>query len=386
MHVVIAPDSFKGSLSAHEAAKAICEGFQEGFPHVITTLVPMADGGEGTLEALLQGLQGQRISCSVQGPLGHQIEAHYGLLEKGQTAIIEMAQAAGYPLVPHTFETLQKASTWGVGELIIHALENGAKHILLALGGSATIDGGLGAFAALGAKFYDVEGRRVPPLPENIDLIAAVDFMHLHPKVRKVPFTLAYDVTNPLLGDHGAVAIYGPQKGALTSHLPLLERRLEHLADVFVQAGGKKIASLPGIGAGGGLGLPFASLLHASLEPGALMVAKALHLVELCQKADVVITGEGELNAQTLQGKTPFYVATIAKQYHRPVIALVGALGPGYETLLHHGIDAAYSLAPGPVLKEECLQHAYPYLSSLARNVAATLYLAHPKVPHVFKT
>lgn len=386
MHVLIAPDSFKGSLSAYDAAKAIQEGFQEGFPKVTTTLAPMADGGEGTLDALLGGLQGKRIACSVQDPLGQRIEAHYGLVHDGKTAVIEMAQAAGYSFIPHHMATLQKASTFGVGELIVDALEQGAEKILIALGGSATVDGGLGALAALGARFYDAGGNLVLPLPENIGHIATLDRQHLHPRVDKVAFTLACDVDNPLLGSKGAVAVYGPQKGATADDLPLLEGRLAHLAHIFVQAGGQEVSSLPGSGAGGGLGLPFASLYGATLEPGALLVAKTLHLDKLCEHADLVITGEGELNAQTLQGKAPFRVATLAKGYHLPVIALVGTLGPGYEALLGRGIDAVYSLAKSSISKEECLQQAYPLLCALARQVAATLHRAHLESIHAKKT
>lgn len=364
MKVVIAPDSFKGSLTAPEVASAIAEGLSQVWPDATLIQAPMADGGEGTLHALIGAAGGELLTAQVTAPLGNQIAALWGRI--GDTAVIEMAQAAGLPLVPPDRRDPMVTTSQGVGELILAALDRGLRRCIVGLGGSATVDGGLGLLTALGIRFLDEEGQPLPGTGEGLVRLHAIDLSQLDPRVRETTFIAAYDVTNPLLGPHGAACVYGPQKGARPQEIPLLERGLKQLSQLMKEPA---IAHLPGSGAAGGMGAGLAGLLHAKLQPGVELIAQEIGLAGQMIGADLAITGEGELNRQTMSGKTPIGVARIAKQVGLPVIALAGRLGEGWEELLHCGIDAAIAISIGPLSLEESLARARELLVHQARQI-----------------
>jgi glycerate kinase len=358
MKVVIAPDSFKDSLSALGVAQAIAQGWQEVFPEAETILCPMADGGEGTLEAVLEVCKGEWREKTVIGPLGKPVQAKWGWLEKQKIAMIEMAQASGIQLVPPSERDACQSTTFGTGQLILDALNAGAKDIILTVGGSATNDGGTGLLTALGARLLDSNQHALPAGGLALSNLSKIDLTHFDPRIQQTRFLLAADVTNPLCGPNGASYIFGPQKGATPVQVELLDQALAHFADVSAQLLGFDKRDEAGSGAAGGLGFAAKSYLNAEFKAGVEVIAGLNQLANKISNADWVITGEGKFDRQTLNGKTVFGVSRVAKMQNIPVIVIAGTLGEGYQALYEHGVTAAFSLTNGPITLEQACEQA----------------------------
>lgn len=376
MKIVIAPDSFKESLSAAEVAAAIAAGLREVWPQAELVCRPMADGGEGTLAALIAATGGEYRERVVRGPLGEPVTAQWGWIAASRSAVIEMAAASGLQLVPPQQRDVLRACTHGTGELIRAALDAGATRIVLGFGGSATNDGGSGMLRALGARFEDAAGSPLPPGGAALAQLARIDLSGLDPRLAQVDFEVACDVDNPLCGPRGASQVFGPQKGATPEQVRQLDAALARFADVCTQTLGRDDRDLPGSGAAGGIGFAARSFLGASFRPGIELVAEVSGLEQALIGADLVITGEGRIDLQTLHGKTPMGVASIAKRHGVPVVALAGMLGEGYQQLYGHGIDAAFSLAPGPISLADALAEAPRLLRQRAADIARLWQLA----------
>jgi glycerate kinase len=370
MKIVIAPDSFKDSLSAQAVADAIALGLAEVWPDAQLIKCPMADGGEGTVESVLAACNGQWRRNEVRGPLGLPVNAAWGWLPDSHTAIIEMAEASGLQLVPLEQRDACISSTFGTGELIRAALDAGAQRVILAIGGSATNDGGAGAMQALGARLLDAQGRPLTPGGLALGQLASINLDDFDPRLGAVRFDIAADVNNPLCGPHGASAIFGPQKGASPEQVKQLDAALGLFADHCAKALGKEVRDEPGSGAAGGLGFAAKAFLGAQFQAGVEVVADLVGLGEAVKGADLVITGEGRFDAQTLRGKTPFGVARIARENAVPVIVIAGTLGEGYQALYAHGIDAAFALASGPMTLAQACREAPRLLSERASDIA----------------
>lgn len=379
MKIVIAPDSFKDSLSAEAVANAIALGLAEVWPDATLVKCPMADGGEGTVESILAACEGELRSATVQGPLGTQVDAHWGWLPDNHTAIIEMAEASGLQLVPVGQRDACISSTFGTGELIRAALDAGAQRIILAIGGSATNDAGAGALQALGVRLLDAQGQTLQTGGLALAQLAQIDLSEMDPRLAGVRFEIAADVNNPLCGPQGASAIFGPQKGASVEQVQQLDQALGHFAGLCAQALGKDLRDEPGSGAAGGLGFAAKAFLGAQFRAGVEVVADLVSLEEAVRDADLVITGEGRFDAQTLRGKTPFGVARIARQQGVPVIVIAGTLGEGYQQMYEHGVDAAFALASGPMTLEQACADAPRLLQDRARDIARVWRIAARK-------
>lgn len=376
MKIVIAPDSFKDSLSAEKVADAIAAGLADVMPHAQLVKCPMADGGEGTVEAIVAAGNGQLRRNHVQGPLGAPVEAHWGWLPDSRTAIIEMAEASGLQLLKPEQRNACITSTFGTGELIKAALDAGARRVILAIGGSATNDAGAGALQALGLGLFDAQGNSLPRGGLALAHVARIELSGLDPRLAEVRFEIAADVNNPLCGEHGASAIFGPQKGASAEQVQLLDQALGHFADHCANVLPKDVRHEPGSGAAGGLGFAAKAFLGAQFRAGVEVVAELVGLAEAVKGADLVITGEGRFDAQTLRGKTPFGVASIARAEGVPVVVLAGTLGEGYQALYEHGINAAFAIASGPMTLQDACARAAPLLTDRARDIARLLILA----------
>ena len=379
MKIVIAPDSFKDSLSAQGVADAIALGLVEVWPDAQLVKCPMADGGEGTVESILAACEGQLRRTRVKGPLGTTVDAAWGWLPQSLTAIIEMAEASGLQLVPPGQRDACISSTFGTGELIRAALDAGAQRVILAIGGSATNDGGAGAMQALGVKLLDAQGQTLAPGGLALAQLARIDLSDIDPRLTDVRFDIAADVNNPLCGPHGASAIFGPQKGATPAQVEQLDRALGHFAGLCAQVLGNDVRDEPGSGAAGGLGFAAKAFLGAQFKAGVEVVAELVGLADAVKGADLVITGEGRFDAQTLRGKTPFGVARIARQHGVPVIVIAGTLGEGYQALYEHGIDAAFALASGPMTLEQACTEAPRLLRERASDIARVWRIAKRK-------
>lgn len=370
MKIVIAPDSFKDSLSAQGVADAIAAGLGEVWPDAQLIKCPMADGGEGTVESVLAACNGGWRRTRVQGPLGVAVEARWGWLADSRTAIIEMAEASGLQLVPPGQRDACSSSTYGTGELIRAALDEGAGRVILAIGGSATNDGGAGAMQALGVGLLDENGQPLAPGGLALAKLARIDLSEMDPRLARVSFEIAADVDNPLCGPHGASAIFGPQKGASPEQVQQLDQALGHFAEHCAQVLNKDVRDEPGSGAAGGLGFAAKAFLGAQFRTGVDVVAGLTGLAEEINGADLVITGEGRFDAQTLRGKTPFGVARLARQQGVPAVVIAGTLGQDYQALYEHGIDAAFALVSGPMTLQEACADAPRLLSERARDIA----------------
>lgn len=373
MKFIIAPDSFKGSLSAAEIAKTIAQTLKVHFPNAECILAPMADGGEGTLDCLMSGKGGKIEKAMVSDPLGRTISASFGILEN-DTAIIETAQASGLTLLKEQERNPLITSTLGTGELILKALDSGARQFIIGLGGSATCDGGMGALAALGVQFKNISLNTLPPCGQSLAQIHEINTKGLDPRLKECEFILAHDVDNALLGLNGAL-MYAPQKGAKPADIEQLHKGYEQWAYLLQQTSGKKISDIPGSGAAGGLGAGLYSFLNARFEPGAAFMMKQIDLDSHLKEASVVFTGEGQIDPQTLHGKTPIAVAKLAKAHQLPVIAVTGSLKEGFEAVYSLGIDAVFCLPNAPMTKKECLRSAKPLLINLINNIAHLLKL-----------
>jgi glycerate kinase len=347
MKVVLAPDSFKESMSASAAAAAMARGVRRVLPDAECVEVPMADGGEGTTDALVAALGGDLRRVAVRNALGRTVEATYGWTPDG-LAVIEVAAAVGLGLIGPSQRDILRSTSSGVADLLTDALDAGATRFILGLGGSATNDGGAGLLTGLGAVLLDDAGEPVPPAPAELGRVARVDLSSLDPRVSRVTIELACDVTNPLLGEHGASAVFGPQKGATPEQVPVLDAALARLADALALACGHDVRELPGAGAAGGLGAAFLSL-GARMRRGVEVVVEASGLEQHIRGADLVITAEGSMDFQTLSGKTPAGVAEAAARHGVPTIGLAGRLGQGAEDLIDHGFAAVVPIVRGPV-------------------------------------
>lgn len=370
MKIVIAPDSFKESLDALSVAKAIRDGLADVWPDARYVLKPMADGGEGTVEAVIASTGAQRLTRSVRGPLEDIIEATWAWHSETATATIEIAEASGLMRVPPDRRDAGRADSYGTGELMRAALDQGARRIVVGLGGSATNDGGAGLLSALGVRFLDANGNALPPGGLALSALHRLVFDDLDPRLRDVELIIASDVDNPLCGASGASAVFGPQKGADAALVPQLDAALARLASVHAAQTGKDWSNAPGAGAAGGAGWAMLAVLGATLRPGVALIGELNGLDAAIDGADLVMTGEGRMDAQTVRGKVPFGVARLAKARNVPVLALVGSLGEGYQDLYDHGLTAAFSLVSRPMSLTEAMTAASPLLTTLARDVA----------------
>lgn len=357
LRVLVALDSFKGSLSSREAGQAVAEGARRAQPSAAVRVVSMADGGEGTVDALVEALGGERRTARVTGPLGATIEAVYGLLPDG-AAVIEMAAASGLPLVPPDRRDPLRATTRGTGDLMLAALADGARRLLIGIGGSATNDGGAGMAQALGARLLDEAGEELPPGGGALRRLARIDAEGLDPRLKETEVTVISDVTNPLCGPLGASSVYGPQKGASPEDVRELDACLAHYADVIRRQLGPDIAAAPGAGAAGGLGAGLLVFAGAELRRGADAILDALRFDGMLAACDVVVTGEGRIDAQSAFGKLPLAVATRARKQGKPAIAVVGAVAPGAEALYAEGLTAIVPICDRPMTLAEAMTDA----------------------------
>ncbi len=347
MKVVIALDSFKGSLTSLDAGEAAAVGVRRAIPEAQVRVRPLADGGEGTVEALCRGLGGSLRVVRVEGPLGAEVECPYGILPDGETAVIEMAGAAGLPLVPDGHRDPMKTSTFGVGQVIADAIAQGCRRFIVGIGGSATNDGGAGMLQALGFSLLDAQGAPIPRGAKGLERLRQVDGTGALPELAQCRFRVACDVTNPLCGPNGASAVYGPQKGATRETIPLMDGWLAAYARLAAQTFPRADALLPGTGAAGGLGFAFHAFLGAELQSGVRIVLEETRLESELADADVVITGEGRLDGQTAMGKAPIGVAQLAKKHGCLVVALAGAVTPDASACNKAGIDAFFPIVRG---------------------------------------
>ncbi len=359
MRIVIAPQSLKGSLSALRTGEAIAEGTRGVFPEAEIELVPIADGGEETVQALVDATGGKIVLQQVTGPLGEPVQAFYGLLGDGRTAVIEMAASSGLPLVPSALRDPRISTTYGVGELILAALDQGRRHFIIGIGGSATNDGGAGMAQALGADLLDEQGRQLPSGGAALVHLNRISIERLDPRLRECSFQVACDVNNPLCGPQGASAIYGPQKGATPGMVDLLDQALGHYSEMLRRDLGMEVAAVPGSGAAGGLGAGMLAFLRALMRPGAEIVLEAVQMERRLTGADLLITAEGQLDAQTAYGKSVGSVAQLAKRYGIPVLVVAGSLGKRYQQAYRLGIDGITVLPDGPISLASSMEQAY---------------------------
>ena len=375
MKIVIAPDSFKESMTALEAATAIKMGFDKVLPNAEYIKVPMADGGEGTVQSLVDATNGRIIYETVTGPLGDPVDAFYGLTGDGKTAVIEMAAASGLHLVSEEKRNPLKTTTKGTGELIRKALNKGVKHLIIGLGGSATNDGGAGMAQALGVKLLDTNGNQIGYGGGELKKLDSIDVSNIDPRLTDTVIEVACDVDNPLTGERGAAVVFGPQKGASPEVVQRLDDNLGHFAEILKRDLDKDIAHIPGTGAAGGLGAGLLAFLNVNLKRGVDIVLDFVGLEEKIKDATLVITGEGKIDRQTIYGKTPIGVAKTAKKYSIPVIGIAGSIGEQSEVVYEYGIDALFTIVPGAVELEEAIKHAEQYTVGIAENIARIIQL-----------
>ena len=373
MKFVIAPDSFKESLTALEVATAIETGFKRVFPDADYVKLPMADGGEGTVQSLVDATQGKLIECEVTAPLGDKVKSFFGLSGDGKTAIIEMAAASGLHLVPPEKRNPLLTTSYGTGALIKLALDLGVESFILGIGGSATNDGGVGMLQALGMQCLDSQDKPIGFGGAELANIVKIDVQQLDPRLQQVHIEVACDVNNPLCGECGASAIFGPQKGATPEMVKQLDAALSHFAEIAERDCGKQIRDQAGAGAAGGMGGGLLLLPSVQLKAGIQIVLDRLHLIDYVKDADVVITGEGRIDAQSIMGKTPIGVARTAKQFNKPVIAIAGCLREDYDVVFDHGIDAVFPIIHQLGDLSDILKQGEQNLISTAQNVARVL-------------
>ena len=376
MKIVIAPQSFKSSLFALEAAQAIQRGVQAADPVAETVLVPVADGGDGTLESLVNTTGGEIFRSIVTGPLGQAVEALWGVMGDGQTAVVEMARPSGLALIPPKRRNPRTATTRGTGEIIKESLDRGYTRIIVGLGGSATNDGGAGMAAALGAKFLDSGGQPLPPGGAALARLDRIDIAGLHPGLAGATIIGATDVTNPLCGPEGASAIYGPQKGASPQVVAELDAALANFARVVRRDLGAEVLDPPGAGAAGGLGAGLMAFTGAELRSGIEMVCEVLEFDQHLAGADLVITGEGRADESTIYNKAPLGVARRAMAQGVPTIILAGSLGPGYQALYQHGVAGVVCIADRPMSFERSLARTAELLQGAAERTVRLLQAA----------
>lgn len=373
MRIVVAPDSFKGSVSATGTANAMERGIKKVFPQAEVIKVPIADGGEGTVEALITATNGQIIYQDVVGPLGEIVSAYWGILGDGKTAVIEMASASGLPLVPNDMKDPRITTTYGTGQLIKAALDRGLEKIIIGIGGSATNDGGCGMAQALGGNFLDADGQELPYGGAALSKLDRVDLSGMDERLKNTMIVVACDVDNPLCGPKGATAVYGPQKGASPEMVIELDAALKKFATKAGKATGKDVAEYPGAGAAGGLGAGLLFFTNATLRPGVEIILETTGFETLVKSAQFVITGEGRTDFQTAFGKAPVGVAKLAKKYNVPTLCLSGSLGQGHEDVLTQGIDGLMSTTPGPMTLNECMERGEEFIEMGAKRLCQVI-------------
>ncbi|MBL5768289.1 glycerate kinase [Heyndrickxia sporothermodurans] len=373
MKIVIVPDSFKESLTALEAANAIEEGFSAVIPDAEYIKLPMADGGEGTVQSLVDATNGKIIEKVVTGPLGLPVQGFFGLLGNGKTAVIEMSAASGIHHVPLDKRNPLLTTTYGTGELIVEALNFGAKEIIMGLGGSATNDGGAGMAQALGAKLLNNQKEQISFGGAALSDLKTIDISQVDSRLSNVQFIVACDVDNPLTGENGASAIFGPQKGATQEMVNRLDKSLLHFANIIKKELHKNVDRVPGAGAAGGMGAGMLAFFNAELKRGIDIVTQTLKLETHLEGADLVITGEGKIDGQTIFGKTPIGVAKLAKKKDIPVIGVAGYIEDKNRRVREEGIDALFSIVPGATLLEDAMTNAYQYLKDCSENIARVI-------------
>ncbi len=377
MRVLIAPDKFKGSLTAPEAARALAAGVRAAAPDADCDLAPMADGGEGTTQALVEATGGRYLEASVTGPAGDPVRARFGLLGDGQTAVLEMANASGLGLIDASRRDPFRTTTRGTGELILRALDAGARRIILGIGGSATNDGGTGMAQALGLRLLDAEGAQLGPGGGPLAALDRIDASGRDPRLDGVELRVACDVDNPLVGPRGASAVFGPQKfdparPATPEQIGQLDANLGRWATVLARDLDRVVADHPGAGAAGGLGAGLLACAGGRLQPGIDLVIEAVGLADRMQAADLCLTGEGALDVQSASGKTVVGVARLARSAGVPTLALAGTIGPGAERALELGVTAYFSICPGPCTLEAAMRSAPELLQHTAEQAVRT--------------
>jgi glycerate kinase len=369
LRILIAPDSFKESLTASEVANCIAEGIRRVAPIAQIKQLPLSDGGEGLVETLTVAMGGQIMEHEVTAPMLNRVKAKFGVVG-GHTAIIEMAEASGLALVPAAERNPLKATSFGTGELIRVALDLGCKRLIIGIGGSATNDGGAGMAQALGVRMLNVQGEDIVPGAAGLLELAAIDMSLVDPRLSRTEIRVACDVTNPLCGPRGAARVYGPQKGASTAEVDIMDKALAKMAQIVKRDMGLDIDEVPGAGAAGGLGAGLNAFTGADLQPGLELVLDILQFHSLLSDGqDLIITGEGEINGQSLYGKVTVGVARQARNYNIPVIAIVGNIGSDVGQVYAEGINAIMSIAPGPITREESIARAGELITDATERV-----------------
>ncbi|UWG99084.1 glycerate kinase [Dehalobacter sp. DCM] len=375
MKVVIAPDSFKGSLNAIAVARAMEKGILQVDPTIQTRLIPMADGGEGTVDAVVTALGGSIVPVRVSGPSGIPVESFYGVLPDSKTAVIELAAASGLNLLSVAERNPLWTTSYGFGELIKKALDDGARKLILGIGGSATNDGGVGMARALGVKFLDRNAGEIAPGGGNLSELDRIDASGLDDRLTRTDIVVACDVTNPLCGPQGASAVYGPQKGATPEMVTRLDRNLCHYGECLARSTGHAVKDIPGAGAAGGVGAALMAFLGAKLLPGAQIIMDIAELDRVLDGANFVLTGEGRTDKQTQFGKVPMAIASKAVNHHIPVVCLSGAITEDAASLYAYGFSGIFSIVEGPISLDEAMQETAPLLERAAERILR-LFLA----------
>lgn len=373
MKILIASDSYKHCLSSKEVGECLREGIMEKMPETTVVIVPIADGGEGTVDALVDSAGGKKVSVSVHGPLMKETTAQFGLIDNGRTAVMEMSAASGIELLKDEELDPLKTTTFGTGEMILDALDRGCDKIVIGLGGSATNDGGAGMLEALGIKLLDKDGNSIPKGGGGLSALEEIDASGLDERLKDTEIVLASDVDNTLTGDDGATRVYGPQKGAGKDEIEKLEKNIIRFADLTEKITGKDLRDEPGAGAAGGIGFGFMTYLDAQMRNGFRLISEMTGLEEEVKKCNLVITGEGKIDRQTQFGKTPYGVAQVAKKHNKPVIAVSGTLGEGYEVLYEKGFDALFSIADRPMSLQDSMKNAGKLLKSTGKSLAGLI-------------
>ncbi|MCD9500074.1 glycerate kinase [Photobacterium carnosum] len=371
MKIIIAPDSYKESLTAMEVATAIEAGFRQVMPDAEYIKLPMADGGEGTVQSLVDASNGTIIEHQVTGPLGEQVPAFFGIMGDSKTAVIEMAAASGLQLVSPEQRNPMITTSYGTGELILAALDYGVKHIIIGIGGSATNDGGIGMAQALGVQLLDNNGQELGFGGQALAQLASIDITTVDSRLAHIKLEVACDVDNPLCGEKGASHIFGPQKGATPAMVAELDQHLAYYAAIIKRDLAIDVKDMVGAGAAGGMGAALLGLFNAQLRSGIEIVIDAVNLGDIIKDADLVITGEGRIDSQTIHGKTPIGVARTAKKYHKPVIGIAGCLSQDCGVVYEHGINAVFSVVPAAMSLEQAFKNAAINVELTARNIAA---------------
>lgn len=373
MNIIIAPDSFKECLSAKEVATNISKGIRAVMPNATIREIPISDGGEGILDVLLDGVGGKRIAMEVRDPLSRNINSHYGILSDNKTAIIEMAKASGLELLKEEEKNPLTTSTYGTGQLIKDALDKGCKKIIVGIGGSATNDGGAGMVRALGAKFLDKNGKDIPEGGGALNKLDHIDLSGFDQRIKEVEVVVACDVSNPLIGPKGASMVYGAQKGGSREDLKVLDKNLAHYSAIIKNGLKIDIANMPGAGAAGGTGAALMAFMNGKLENGINLILETLGMEQFMKKADLVFTGEGKIDGQTLHGKTISGIAKMAKEHGVPVIVITGKVDGNIDGLYALGVTSIYSIVNGPMDLTAAVKNAPFLIRQSIENIMRTI-------------